>query len=288
MVKVISWNIARRDEAWRSLLNADADIALLQEAAEPPADVARRLDVNPAPWRTAGAGVNRPWRSAAVKLSNRVEVEWIETISVIDASPGELAVSQPGTLAVVKVTPSYGTPFVAASMYAPWQKPHVTTGGGWIYADGSAHRIISDLSALVGRQKGHRLLVAGDLNILHGYGEYGSSYWASRYGTVFARMEAIGLSFVGPQAPAGRLAKPWPKELPTESKNVPTYHTSRQTPATASRQLDFVFASSGLAEALRVRALNEVESWGPSDHCRVEIEIPCQQSYERRLTNRYT
>ena len=77
-MKIISWNIARRDEAWRSLLDTDVDIALLQEASEPPPDVAGRIDCDPAPWYTAGAGLNRPWRTAVVKLSDRVEVEWLE------------------------------------------------------------------------------------------------------------------------------------------------------------------------------------------------------------------
>lgn len=273
MVKLINWNIARRDDAWRSLLETDADIALLQEAAAPPADVAERLEVDPAPWRTAGAGMNRPWRTAVVKLSSRIGVQWLEPKAVADALPGELAVSRCGTLAAAVVTPSAGAPFVVVSMYAPWEKPHATTGSDWIYADGSVHRLISDLSALVGQQTGHRVIAAGDLNILHGYGEGGSAYWASRYATVFARMTALGLSFVGPQAPAGRQAQPWPEELPVESANVPTYHTRHQTPATATRQLDFVFASTGLAAHLRVYALNEIDHWGPSDHCRVVIEL---------------
>lgn len=273
MVKLISWNIARRDEAWRYLPDTDADIALLQEAAAPPTDIAGRLDVDPAPWRTAGAGLNRPWRTAVVKLSNRVGVKWLEPKVIADALPGELAVSRSGTLAAAIVTPSAGDPFVVVSLYAPWEKPHVITGSGWIYADGSVHRLISDLSALVGQQTSHRILAAGDLNILHGYGEGGSAYWASRYATVFARMTGLGFSFVGPQAPAGRRAEPWPEELPVRSANVPTYHTSHQTPATATRQLDFVFASTGLAAHLSVCALNEIDHWGPSDHCRVEIEL---------------
>lgn len=273
MVKMIAWNIARRDEAWRYLLETDADIALLTEAAEPPADVARRLDVDPAPWRTAGAGVNRPWRAAVVKLSSRVGVQWLESKPLADALPGDLAVSRPGTLAAAIVRPGAADSFVVASMYAAWERSHATTGSGWIYADGSVHRLISDLSALVGQQKGHRILAAGDLNILNGYGEHGSTYWASRYATAFARMTALGLSFVGPQAPAGRRADPWPDELPAESTNVPTYHTSHQTPTTATRQLDFVFASIGLAERVRVCALNEAHQWGPSDHCRVKIDV---------------
>ena len=112
----------------------------------------------------------------------------------------------------------------------------------WIYSDASAHRIISDLSTFIGRQAGHRILAAGDLNILHEYGEHGSEYWAGRYGSVFDRMEALGLPFIGPQHPNGRQADPWPDELPRESKNVPTYHWDKD-PATATRQLDFVFAS---------------------------------------------
>ena len=273
MIKMIAGNIARREEAWRYLVDTDADLALLTEAAAPPADVARRLAIDPAPWRTAGGGVNRPWRAAVVQLSDRVGVQWLEPKPVADAMPGELAVSRPGTVAAAIVTPGAGDPFIVASMYAPWEKPHALTGSHWIYADGSVHRLISDLSALIGQQRGHRLLTAGDLNILYGYGENGSPYWASRYATDFTRMAALGLSFVGPQAPAGRRADPWPSELPGESANVPTFHTSHQTPATATRQLDFVFASDGLAARVRVCALNEVHQWGPSDHCRVEIEV---------------
>lgn len=249
---MIAWGIARRDEAWGYLLGTAADIALLSEAAVPPAEGASRVDVDPAPWRTDGAGLNRPWRAAVVKLS----------------------VSRPGTLSAAIVTPGVGDPFVVASMYAAWERSHATTGSGWIYADGSAHRLISDLSVLVGQQVGHRrMLAAGDLSILHGCGEHGSPYWASRFTTVFARMAALGLSFVGPQVPAGRRADPWPDELPIGSRSVPTYHTSHQTPASATRQLDFVFASAGLVERVRVSARNEPDDWGPSDHCRVEIEV---------------
>ena len=79
--------------------------------------------------------------------------------------------------------------------------------------------------------------------------------------TVFARAEALGLRFVGPQHPNGRQAEPWPDELPTDSRCVPTFHHNRQTPATATRQLDFVFASRSLADAVSVRAMNAVDEW---------------------------
>ena len=158
-------------------------------------------------------------------------------------------------------------------MYGTWEKPHYLTGSPWIFADASVHRLISDLAIFIGSERGHHIIVAGDLNVLHGYGEDGNRYWASRYATVFDRMKALGLQFMGPQAPHGRQANPMPGELPGDSLNVPTFHTRHQTPATATRQLDFVFASESLAPRITVRALNEVEDWGPSDHCRVDFKV---------------
>ena len=274
-VKLISWNIARRQECWRRLLDMGADLALLQEAAEPPPDIAERIEFNPELWRMAGDDTDRlrAWRAAVVKLSDRVQVDWIEAKSIAEAKSGELAVSRLGTLAAAHVTPPGSEPFVCISMYAPWTTPHASTGSSWIVSDASAHHLVSDLSAFIGRQRGHRIVAVGDLNVLYGHGEHGSAYWAGRYETVFTRTKALGLRFLGPQTPNGRQADPWPEELPRNSRIVPTYHTTRQTPATATRQLDFVLASEGFADSLTVRALNAADQWGPSDHCRLEIEI---------------
>ena len=268
-VKVISWNIDGRVAPWHYMIATDADVALLQEAGEPPQDLAKPIDVDPAPWRTVGWPA-WPRRTAIARLSDRVNVEWIEAKSLADADSGELAVSRPGTLTAAVVMSPDIKPFVVVSMYSMWEKPHASVRSSWIVSDASAHRVVSDLSAFIGRQDGHRILAGGDLNILHGHGEDGSEYWASRYGTVFARMEAMGLPFVGPQAPNRMQAAPWPDELPCESKNVPTYHPK---PQPAIRQLDFVFASKGMADSVCARALNEPEQWGPSDHCRLEIEV---------------
>jgi exonuclease III len=273
LVKIVSWNIAGRKEAWRELSDSDADIALIQEATEPPKEIGDHIEFNPGAWRTEGAGKNRPWRTAIAKLSERVEVKWHEAKPLSEATTGELGVSRLGTLSAATITPSSGTPFTVVSIYGVWDGPHKDTRSSWIYADASVHRLISDLSVFIGQQTKHRIVAAGDLNILYGYGDLGSEYWAARYASVFDRMLAIGMPFVGPQSPAGLQADPWPEELPSSSKNVPTFHTNRATPATATRQLDFVFASNGFAEQVKVRALNEPEEWGPSDHCRIEIDV---------------
>ena len=78
---------------------------------------------------------------------------------------------------------------------------------------------------------------------------------------------------MGPQHPAGRLADPPPQGVREDTGNVPTYHLRGGSPATAQNQLDYVFASRGFHRGVRVRALNGVEEWGSSDHCRLLIEV---------------
>ena len=79
--------------------------------------------------------------------------------------------------------------------------------------------------------------------------------------------------FVGPQQPNGQPAATPAAELPAGSLDVPTYRTHPGDPSTGQRQLDFVFASESIADSLTVRALNTEDEWGPSDHCRVLVEI---------------
>jgi hypothetical protein len=274
MLKVLSWNLAHRPELWRALSETRADIGLVQEACKPPTEIVDELELDNDPWVTEGAGLRRPWRTAVVQLNRQIEMRRYQARSICDARPGDLAVSRMGTLAAADVRdPESDEVFTVISMYACWEKPHESVMSGWIYADASAHRLISDLSVFIGQQRGHRIIAAGDLNILYGHGEHGSGYWGSRYQTVFDRMEAIGLRFLGPQSPGGEQADPWPAELPHGSRNVPTYRTDPQAAASATRQLDFVFASEQIADRVKVRAMNTPEEWGLSDHCRVMIEL---------------
>jgi endonuclease/exonuclease/phosphatase family metal-dependent hydrolase len=273
MLRILCWNTRHRNELWQDVAAADADVALIQEACAPPPALLARLDVDADSWRTEGSA-SRRWRTAVVGVRAGLTIDRIPARPLADAGPAELGVSRLGTLAAARVAdPLTGEWITLVSMYAPWESAHSAAGGSWIFADASAHRLASDLSALVGRVRGHRIVAAGDLNCLYGYGEHGSAYWAARYRTVFDRFAAIGLPFVGPQAPDGRQASPWPEELPPASLNVPTYYTSRQTPASATRQLDFVFASLDLVPRLSVRALNDPGEWGRSDHCRIEIVL---------------
>src|SRR4030042_3792509 len=268
-LRLISWNMSHSKKAWPFLLaGALPDIALLQEAikpAHPP-----YLSSPPLEETWCVQGNPREVGAAVVGLTDRVKGNPLATRRLGDQGKGEMAISLPGTLAGAEVFLPNEEKLMVFSVYARWERE---LEGKTIYADASAHRLISDLSAWISKKQGHKVIVAGDWNILYGYGEWGNAYWKARYDSVFTRMEALGLRFVGPHYPGGAHADPWPSELPTESKNVPTFRRAKNNPASAERQLDFVFASKELHERMGVQAMNRPEEWGPRDHCRVSIEV---------------
>ena len=286
-LKLINWNIATRSKPWKQLLAMGADIALLQEARPRAKDARLSLDIGPrASWDShswnSGWWGGRGWKalfdrwSMVVKLSDRVEVEWFRQIGPVwGGKPDEIAVSGIGTITAARITPKDCPiePFIAVSMYGRWLGPHPSAVGDWIYSDASAHRIISDLSAFIGyydRPTEHRILAAGDLNMSFN----STDQFDHRAQTVLDRFRALRLEYLGPRYPAGRRADPVPAHLHEESLDVPTYyHAPTNTPAGAYVQLDHVFASRGFHESISVRALNEVDEWGPSDHCRLLIEV---------------
>lgn len=220
MIRVVSWNMAHRSGAWDTLRDLEADVALLQEAGKPEPAWAGTVSADPNDrWETLLHGGRGTWRTAVVRLSERVELRPRSSVTLeATTSYDDWVVSRPGSIAAADVVENGELAFTAVSVYAAWEK---VGGQGW--ADASAHRILSDLCALMESRK-HRLIVAGDWNLLRGYGEHGDVYRRARYDTVFARAEALGLRFVGPEYPNGHQADPWPSELPTRSLCVPTFH----------------------------------------------------------------
>lgn len=275
-MRIVSWNMRGMASAWSELFKDGLlDVALLQEARIPPVHERLHL-VEPArdsPCRWTMAGWKRAFRTAVAQLSDRVTMRGLPTATLESFDRQALAVSRPGTLALAAVTHGSET-ITCISAYAVWENMRHDTPRKKpaVFSDGSAHRLISDISPLITNRR-HKVLMAGDFNLMYGYGENGDAHWAGRYESVFARMKALGLRFVGPQLPNGRQAEPWPAELPRDSKNVPTFRTSRQARGAETRQLDFVFASESIADRVHVQALNSVEDWGPSDHCRLVIDV---------------
>lgn len=296
MTKVVCWNMRYKRDSWRMLVQMGADVALLQETCRPPSDVADLVETRPSdhqdsrtwdpllwdrdqnPARHNAYFRYRRWPRIA-KLSDRVEVEWFTPVLPIDSvSDDRLTVSDVNTIAAARVVPREGgqDPFIVVSMYALWFSPHPVIGHrNAIMPDASAHRIISDLSAFVADadRVPHRILAAGDLNLDYG-GDYGHRpLYDARCRGVWDRMAALGFEYLGPRYPNGRRADPAPAHLPADTRNVPTYYSNRSSPADAQTQLDHVFASRGFHETVKTSALNGVNEWGPSDHCRLLIEV---------------
>lgn len=261
---------------WHELAAMDADVALLQETCTPPDDLPPHVEPETGdlwiPWKREDYD---RW-PMVVKLSDRVEIERFNRVSPFSCvGPREMAVSGIGTIAIARITPLGGQPFLAASIYARWTMPQKSVKTTWSAGmpDIAAHRIISDIAMFIGDENPgtHRILAAGDLNMCYGTDDVPPDSLLARERTVWDRMRALGMEFLGPQYPAGRKADP--VEGASETQNVITYHTRRQTPETAMKQLDYAFASQGFHEAVSVRAMNGVDEWGSSDHCRLLIEI---------------
>ena len=89
----------------------------------------------------------------------------------------------------------------------------------------------------------------------------------------WGRMAALGLEFLGPQAPDGWQPSGPQPDVPPDTKNVPTWVRNGRKPEEANRQFDYAIASRGFHERVTVRALNRAHEWGPSDHCRLLIEV---------------
>ena len=97
--------------------------------------------------------------------------------------------------------------------------------------------------------------------------------WTSEGAASSEEMATVGFELLGPGTRQGERPPPRRANLTPDTRNVPTYRTVKEGPVTASRQLDYVFASRGFHERVRAGALNEVHEWGSIDHCRLVIEV---------------
>ncbi len=278
MLKIVCWNIANKIGPWHTLVkmakHGDADVALLQEAGKVPGDLIGKLEVDDKVFWDPMSFKHLP---LVVRLSEGAKVDTYQQVPVLQIPPeNAIGVSDIGTIAAAKVVPA-GKPddaFIVVSMYARWLYSHPSAPGKWIVSANSAHRIISDLATFIGKTdpSTHRILAAGDLNMLYG-AVAGEAVWER---SVWTRMQDLGMEFLGPQLPDGGNPPAPGVEMvgvPPDSKNVPTFYTRGKKPVEADRQLDYVFASKGFHEQVSVKALNGPDEWGPSDHCRVMITV---------------
>ena len=178
MLRLWTWNV-NGTAVWDTLAESGIDVALLQEAPPRPAAWSGMVVPDPSDgWATAGWSAGRlRRRTAIVQVSGAVHVTPRPVGAVGDLDAAGIPVSRPGTLAAADVEVGEASVTVV-SMYGGWERS--ADGRRTLYADAAAHPVLSDLSALVTSQNSHRIIAAGDLNILNRYGEHGSADWAAR------------------------------------------------------------------------------------------------------------
>ncbi len=228
MMRIVCWNMQHKRASWHFLSehHGDADLALLQEACTPPAEVTAKLDVGPGPW------INEGWNGAraVVRISDRVAIEWVSVADMMASASPKSAIDTPSRLAVAVVTLSGDERIGLVSVESGRKSSERVPG------------MIREIKEYCGPKLPY--IVGADL----------TTWWDSET-TVFGDMMRIGLPLTGPHA-ATFYSPPLRQEL-----------------SDATLQLDYVFASRPIAHRLTVRALNEPDDWGPSDHCRIVIDL---------------
>lgn len=185
-MKVAVWNMQHKASNWNVLQDDEelngADIALVCEAAEPPAEVGAI-----GRWETTGLEValppdkpvDRRWSTGVVSPHPLREI----TDARVDRYYGEplpFEPSRPGTWTATLVDMD-GVPVTAVSLYGLMDEK----------SDASVHRSLSELSPLLDHEEyAKRLVLGGDLNILAGRPV---RQQLDRHQVVLARIKAYGL-----------------------------------------------------------------------------------------------
>lgn len=270
--RVLSWNMNQTATSWSYLAELarryEIDVALLQEARRPaeplsfpsePAFESNHRWSIPVP-----VGLNRRYCSAVVCFKQHVSFTPVPATLLSETAYGGFAASHPGQFAVASITLPNQQTLTCISLYGIWD---TMADSGEIYAYGSLHRALSDLTPLL-QARGANVVLAGDLNVWHGYG---GAPWEERFAVVFDRLRSQGLRLAGPFRPhdASALAD-CPCREPESCRHVATFRYQRN-PANRPYQNDFVFASEHLDAAVTV--VDEDEVWHHSDHVPVITEI---------------
>lgn len=270
--RVLSWNMNQTATSWSYLAELarryEIDVALLQEARRPaealpfPSEPAFGSDHR---WSIpVPVGLNRRYCSAVVCFDQHVEFTPVPATLLSETVYGGFAASHPGQFAVANITLPNRQTLTCISLYGIWD---TMADSGEIYAYGSLHRALSDLTPLL-QARDANIVLAGDLNVWHGYG---GAPWEERFAVVFNRLHSQGLRLAGPFRPDDTSAlADCPCCQPEICRHVATFRYQRN-PANRPYQNDFVFASEHLTATVGV--VDEDEVWRHSDHVPVVAEI---------------
>ena len=253
-MKIVSWNMQNKSESWRFLLGMhhnDYDFAFVSESCDPRPRVGRTVrecgwDIPLDTWDTQPGEARKRYRQEVLGIRSGWQIERLDRHAVVDAAPGPPCLDQ------------------LPSVFRRWHRAAVVERSGeefCLVCVVSGHRqaqslpeLIEGVRSVLGNRCSMPMIVAGDLTTN-----------CEKSAEMFKRVKDMGLPWAGPDGAnyihvSGR--KPH----------------QRETPADAHRHLNHVFVSDEIADRVTVTALNHADEsspafWGPSDHCRILIEV---------------
>jgi hypothetical protein len=238
----------QRTEAWTFLSNLSLDVALVQEALPPP-------DVR-AVYRSGGIDARRKWGSAVVSFGGDL-VELGQVTSAFAKQDMDLLQTFPGSVAVAQSTAGEGTVFISA---------YGLLDGG--YAVTTMHRVLSDITPLLDRDLGKRLIIGGDFNCST---QLPAGRDRERHRNLFERFATLGLIEL-----LALTADTRPKLANCPCSDEPCRHvqTLRHDRSAVPWHNDYLFATAALAERMRdCQPLDGPDVWRFSDHCPIVAEF---------------
>jgi exonuclease III len=280
-MRIVTWNMnygarsaEQRQQAWdylRSVLRAD--VALVQEAVPP--DQLKQV------YRPVGdgeGGRNYRWGSAVVALHPGLDVAACGRVPLAkcymtSTDAGSLPDSHPGACAVADVLFRGHEPeLTVISLYGQFEG---MAGEKWWDATSRVHRMLSDLTSILGHSGRRQVVLAGDWNI----GTQLPHPTASRADAeaadaVFARLRAWGLTDCIAHTSASRPRLDGCACLrPDQCSHARTirFHNRVDSPPT---QLDYVYASKPVVSRVRsCEVVDDEPAWALSDHCPIVLEL---------------
>jgi endonuclease/exonuclease/phosphatase family metal-dependent hydrolase len=191
---------------------------------------------------------------------SRCEVAGETRVRLVDAKWDDPTISHPGQFAVGRLLRPDTTSLTVVSLYGIWDsRPEQRR---YIFPEATLHRAISDLTPLL--LTGEAVVIAGDLNILIGYGKELDPE-SARTDTVFERLLTYGVELAGPYRDVGEALEGCPCNDPANCRHVSTRPDGTGRPL----QLDWVF--SNRPDAVTATALPIDGTW--SDHAPLVIDV---------------
>ncbi len=240
-MNIVSWNMQNKKDSWRFLVDRhqDYDFAFVQEACTPTQFARRQAAGWDIPYERWQARPKR-YKQEVLRIADGWTFSRLDRDTIGSYRPGESEILTPRFRAAA-VARRAGQPDVCLLCVVSGPRQSIRLA--------DTVRAVRRTLARASFDSLMPMIVAGDLTTN-----------PKRTPATFTHMAEIGMRHLGPDCP-NFISKP-----------------QGETPDSAHKRLNHVFVSAEIADRVTVTALNDPHEesdafWGPSDHCRISIEV---------------